>query len=244
MMSAKDVDHYTSYAQKFEPCLVSSAEVVLGQLGVSLHGLGTGLPSAGDDLTVLLVVLEGLKEAEGLVDVAAHGKIVNSDLAEVLLGVNDEDAAEGDTVVLTLLNENSVVLGDLLGEIGQDGDVHLAKATLLALLVGPGQVRELAVDGGSDDLATEVLELLSAVGVLDDLRGANEGEVERVEEQDNPLSLVVGQADRLEGAVGHQRISGELRSGLADDSLGHRGCDNFLREGKEGEGVRKRHFPF
>ena len=48
--------------------------------------------------------LERLDEADGLVDGAADGKVVDGDLAENALRVNDEEAAERDA------------LDDLIGE--------------------------------------------------------------------------------------------------------------------------------
>ena len=44
------------------------------------------------------------------------------------------------------------------------------------------------VNGSTEDLATNVLELLNTVGEGVDLRGANEGPVRRVEEKDDVLA--------------------------------------------------------
>ena len=46
--------------------LVSIAEVFLGGFGVGLDGFGAGLPVGGAHLAVLVGVLEGLHQAEGL----------------------------------------------------------------------------------------------------------------------------------------------------------------------------------
>ena len=77
-------------------------------------------------------------------------------------------------------------------------DLHISKTSLLATSLAPGQVGEVAVSGASNDGAVEVLELLGAVIEGDDLGGADEGEVQRVEEEDNVLALVVVQRDLLE----------------------------------------------
>ena len=166
---------------------------------------------------MLLDVLEGLDEADELINVAADGEVVHGDLADVLLGVNDEGAAESNAVV----EEDTVVGGDLLLEVRDEGDGHLAEAALLAGLHGPGKVGELRVDGAADDLAVELVELGNAVGELDDLGGADEGEVEGVEEEDEPLALVVIKGDGLEGAVGHAGGGREGGGGLLDSNLGH-----------------------
>lgn len=47
-------------------CLVGIDEVLLRGLGVGLDGLGAGLPVGGTHLAVLVRVLEGLHQAEGL----------------------------------------------------------------------------------------------------------------------------------------------------------------------------------
>ena len=51
----------------------------------------------------------------------------------------------------------------------------------------PGQVAELGVSGGSQHLTANLAELLGAVAEGHDLSGADEGEVQRVEEQDHVL---------------------------------------------------------
>ena len=189
-------------------------------LGVSLHGGGTRLPVARDDFTSLLVILEGLEEAEGLVNVAADREVVDGDLTDVLVGVDEEDGAESNTGIRAVVDEDTVVAGAVLGDVSDQGDVHLAEATLLAFLHGPGEVGELRVDGPGEDGAVELVELSEAVGVLGDFGGADEGEVEGVREEDDPLALVVGELDGLHGLVGHDSHGFEFRSGLTNDS-GH-----------------------
>ena len=74
----------------------------------------------------------------------------------------------------------------------------------------PRLVAVLAVDARAEDLGAQLLELLVALGEALDLRGAHEGEVERIEEEDHPLAAVVAELhvdelavdDALEGEVG------------------------------------------
>jgi len=72
---------------------------------------------------------------------------------------------------------------------------------------------ELAVGGASDHLAVDLAELGGALREGNDLGGAHEGEVQRVEEQHQVLSLVVAQLDVLEHAV-DDGSAGEFGSGL------------------------------
>jgi hypothetical protein len=62
-----------------------------------------------------------------------------------------------------------------VGLVGQDGNVHLAKTSLLSRGVDPGQVRELGVGAGGNDLAANGSELLGAVREADDLGWAHKG---------------------------------------------------------------------
>mmetsp|Transcript_29095 Transcript_29095/g.92872 ORF Transcript_29095/g.92872 Transcript_29095/m.92872 type:complete len:244 (+) Transcript_29095:422-1153(+) len=131
-------------------------------------------------------------------------------------------APEGDASVVALLDEDLVVLGDGLGDVGHEGVLAAAEAALLAGLRGPGEVAVLGIHGHADDLAVDVLELLRAIGEGADLGGAHEGEVEGVEEEDDVLALVVRELDVLEIAVGHHRRGGEVGGGLLDGE-GHGG---------------------
>ncbi len=62
-------------------------------LTFSAHALFSHLP-------VLVRELECLHQPEGLVDVPPDGEVVDSDLAELASAVDDEEAAEGDALVL------------------------------------------------------------------------------------------------------------------------------------------------
>lgn len=75
---------------------------------------------------------------------------------------------------------------------------------------------ELGVDGCSDQGAVALLEVLVSVSEGADLCRADEGEVERVEEEHDVLSLVVLEGDLLELEV----VEGgglEVRGWLSDD---------------------------
>lgn len=52
----------------------------------------------------------------------------------------------------------------------------------------PGQVTEVRVGGGSEDLAADLTKLFHAIAEGDDLGGADESEVQRIEEQNHVLS--------------------------------------------------------
>lgn len=164
------------------------SEVLEAALGVSLHGLAAGLPVRGADLAVLVGELEGLDETEGLGDVAADGQVVDGDLAQGALGVDDEEAAQGDAL---LLDQDAVVAGDLEVLVGDQGQLQvLTETALLAGALAPCQVGEVAVGGDTEDGGVELLELGQGVVEGEDLSGADEGEVHGVEQKDDPMSEV------------------------------------------------------
>ena len=162
------------------------SELVAGV--VRYHGWLAGLPARGADLTVLISVLEGLDHAKDLVDVAANGQIVLAELAESALAIDDVSGTKCDTFVLRVLKEAAIVARDLLGDIGDHGEGHGAETTRLPRLHRVLSVRELRVDGATDELAVDGLEVGGLVTELADLSRAHEREVKRPEEQDNILA--------------------------------------------------------
>ena len=70
-------------------------EVGLAALGVRLHGGSTRLPARGAHLTVLVCVLEGLYQTQGLIHRAAYWQVIDGDLAQVTFVINDEQASVG-----------------------------------------------------------------------------------------------------------------------------------------------------
>ena len=151
-------------------------------------------------LSVLVSKLESLHQPQSLVHIATHGKIVDGDLSQLPGGVDDEEAAEGDALVLL---EHPVGAADGHVLVGQERDLHGAEAALLAAPLAPRQVGEVAVRGARDHRAVDRLELRGTVIEGDDLRGTDEGEVQGVEEDDHVLALVVVQANVLKLAFHH-----------------------------------------
>lgn len=161
-------------------------EVLEAALGVSLHALGALHPASRADLAVLVGELEGLNETDGLLDVAADGQVVDSDLAEGTLGVNDEETAEGNTLVL---EQHAVVARDLLAAVGDQRQLQVGtETTLLARLRLPGQVGEVGVGREGENGGVDAAETSQSVIVLDNLSGADKGKVHGVEQQDDPMS--------------------------------------------------------
>ena len=163
-----------------------SVTVVIGD-----HRGTTWLPAGGADLSVLVSVLEGLDHTEDLVNVPADGQVVDAVLAESAFFVDDVRSAEGDTSVVTILDQASILLGDLLGDVGDHGDAHGTETTALSWLHGVLTVGEVRVDGAADDLSVDGFEFGALVIELADLSGAHEREVQRPEEEHDVLAFII-----------------------------------------------------
>lgn len=75
------------------------------------------------------------------------------------------------------LNEDTVLLGDGVGEVRDQGEVDLAQTSLLSGGLNPSKVNKLRVHRASKDLDSCLLKLGCLLAELDDLSGAHEGEV-------------------------------------------------------------------
>ena len=79
-------------------------EVLLGTLGIRLHGLFTRSPVGRANLVgVGLHVLEGLQNPKSLIHVAANRQVVDGGVHDHTIGVDDEQAAQGNTLGICLL---------------------------------------------------------------------------------------------------------------------------------------------
>ena len=116
-------------------------------------------------------------------------------------------------------NVRSLTFRDGVGEIRQEGDIQLAQTALLPGSVHPGQVSEVRVDRAGHHLGTDLPELCDPVVEGQDLGGTDEGEVQRVEEEDQILAQVVLQLDLGELSVDDGR-PGEVWRRLGDHGLG------------------------
>ena len=164
-----------------------------------IHGLFAGRPVGWAHLAVLLDMLEGLHKTQGLVGVAAHGKVVDAGVAEDAGFVDDESASECNGAIWS---KHAVVLRDLLGKVREHRDLHVTETSLAARLLGVLHVREVGVDRAGNQFAVDILECFGGVVEGTDLCRAHKGEVERVEEEDNVFASVVRQANLLESSVG------------------------------------------
>jgi hypothetical protein len=128
--------------------------------------------------------------------------------------------------------EHRVGPGNFLLEVGDKRIGNVTEAALLAIGLHPGEMAELAVYRNTKHLRIAAGEICVAVAESGDLRGADEGEVKRIEEQHHILAAVLGESDLLELLI-HNRCGGEI-GGRQTDEPGH---------GEERSGNGKRRQP-
>jgi len=197
--------------------LVGGMEVSLGLRRIGLHGQVSRLPVGRAHLTVLLNELESLDQADDLINVAADRKIVDGDLAQVTGRIDDEKGTKWDAIG----KKNTVLGGDRLGEVSDNRDLHVTQTTFLARSVHPGKMGEQGIARGSNDLGVDGIELRLTIAESNDLGRADEGEIQRIPEEDDPLASELRQRDILELLVRHQSANGEFRSRLLNGRERH-----------------------
>jgi hypothetical protein len=165
---------------------------------VTVHGGLSFLPVSWANLSEFVGVLESGNKSDELVGVSSNWKVTDGGVSKNSLLINDVCGSESNTSITTILDEASVILGDLLGKIGEHWDFHVSESSLLSVFFGPLLVGEVRVDGARDNLAVEFVEFGLLVRELNDLSWADEGEVEWVEEKDDVFALELLETDLLE----------------------------------------------
>lgn len=99
-------------------------------------------------------------------------------MTQVLLSVDDEEAAERDP---RLLLQNAVGARNCHRLISQQRILDVSETAFLARRVDPGQVSEVRVGGDADHFATDCAEFRHPLGESDDFRWADEGATEEKE---------------------------------------------------------------
>ena len=188
-------------------------EILLGTNRIRLHGLFARSPVGGADLIrVGLNVLEGLKNTQGFVNVPANRQVVDGGVHDHTIRIDDEQATQSHAFRII----KNVVSGcDFFFQVGNQGIGDVAKTTLIAWGLDPGEVAELAVDRHAENFSVLAGEIGVAIAERGDFSGADEREVEGIEEQHHVLTAVLGQGDVLEFLI-HHGSGCEVRGLLAN----------------------------
>ena len=177
------------------------------------------MPVGGAHLTVNIAELKPLDHTNGFLDVAAHTVVVDVDVTDLLVGIDQEQTAERLSVVQTrhILVVHSVSLHGVSGHVRQQRKVHeTAQTTLRTSSLQPAQMREGRVTRDSEHNRVDGSELIGGIAVGEELRGADEGPVHGVEQQDNPLALVGVKGHIGEGVVSLSAVEAKVGSSLTN----------------------------
>lgn len=177
------------------------------------------MPVSRADLTVLIGVLETLEDTDGLIDGTTNAVIVDVDVAELALGIDQEDTTEGLSVVKTgrISIVDAVSLHDLASDIGEEEELDVVvEATLGGGSLEPAEVSVRRITRDTNDSGVEGLELLESVGVGDELSGADEGVVHGVEEEEDPTTLEILEGGLVDNFLTLGTSKSEGGSGLTD----------------------------
>jgi hypothetical protein len=175
----------------------------------------TGNPVNRGGDSVLVTSLERVDNAEHLSGVATSGSGVWEDCADGLLGVDDEDGADGESNALgvdvggVLVVKHVVGEGDLALLVANDRELE-ARARDLVNVLDPATVAVDSVGRETDELYTTLGELRLELGEGTELGGADGSVVLGVREQDHPLvsdELVEVDGTRNSSASGSQQKS-------------------------------------
>lgn len=152
-----------------------------------LDGASTFLPVRGADFAVGFKELQCFDHPQGFVNASAQWQVIDDLMANNAVFVDQEQATHRHTT----FKQDVVVTRDLLVQVRDQGVADFADAAFVAGTVGPGQVREVTVDGDTQDLHVFGCEVAFTIAEGNDFSGADKGEVQRVEEQDDVLAAIV-----------------------------------------------------
>lgn len=88
-------------------------------------------------------------------------------------------------------DEHTIFSSQLLGNISNNRDLHVTKATFVSWSVCPGQMGEFRVTRSSNNLGVDCLKVCHSITESDDLSWANKSKIKRIKEQDDVFSAVV-----------------------------------------------------
>jgi len=177
------------------------------------HCLFSLLPVGRADISVFFSKLQGMEDAQGLVDASAEGQIVDHLMTDDTLAIDKEKPAQGDTGG----EEDLIGAGNRFIEVGDQRISDIAYAAVVDMRLFPGKMGKGGIDGYTDELAVVLGKFPHRTVKGKNLRGADKGEIEGIKKQQDIFAAIIGQAKILfEGIVGHNCGGGEIRGWLGN----------------------------
>jgi hypothetical protein len=155
-------------------------------------GVAASLPLGGADIHVLAVELVSLDQPEYLFDVPPDVRLVVAEVLQDSVRVDDGGPSE---IMHGGAEVEALELRDPPAEITDQRNVDRAEAAELTISSDPRQVSADGVSGEPDNFGVDRLEAIRRIAECDDLRRADEREIERVREQHEPRPLELGERD-------------------------------------------------
>src|SRR5712671_484631 len=136
---------------------------------------------------MLLAEVDGIEQSQNFIDIAAEVEIVDGGVFEHTRLVDNKESTQRDA---RAFNQHPVVSRNLLVKIRDQRIIDALDAAFFARSVRPGLVREVRIHGATDNLGISFLEFSQTVGERGDFGGTHKREIQRVEEQNDLLTLV------------------------------------------------------
>jgi len=146
------------------------------------------LPVSGAETTGL----ESFKDAESFFDRSADVEGVHYLILQYAIGIDDKETAEGDAFVF---EQYTVVTADVFGDVRGEYVFDGAETTLIVRGIDPGSVAVYRVGRNSEDFGTGLGYFIVFVAEGLEFGRADEGEVQWIEEQNEPFTFVIGKFD-------------------------------------------------
>lgn len=86
----------------------------LGRVVAWDHGGSSWFPFGWANLSVFVSELEGLYKSKSLIYASSYWQVIDLDVSQDSVSVNDECASESNSVVISVVDENSIILRNLL----------------------------------------------------------------------------------------------------------------------------------
>ena len=185
-------------------------------------------PVDGGGDPVLVAGLQAVEDTEDLGGVAASGGGVRQNETDGLLGVDDEDRADGERNALGVDVGGVLVVDHVVGKrnlallVADDGELQLGAGDLIDVL----DPALMAVDGvgrETNELCAALGELRLELGECTELGGADGGVVLGVGEENDPV--VADELVEVDGALGGLGL--EVRGSAAQTESLSRHCDFY-----------------
>lgn len=180
--------------------LLKAYKEVGNTLTVRSECLLTLVPVGRAHFTVLVAELETLDHTDCFIHVASHTVIINIHVAEDALRINQEQTAEGLSIIKTalILIIYAIRLHHLSGHVGKKRNVNIAsKTTLFTGCSQPSKMSVRRVSRNADDLGIHCIQLFLSIIVGKDFRRTDKGPIHGIKEKNQPLALVL-----VEGNIG------------------------------------------